>query len=409
MAVSESGFNQKSIEDELIKNSGSGLSRVSKSFLERLNEQLQIVQKSISNFSNVASNVETVNRSVASIQNDMQEIGGRSQTCSLELSSVSSKVRGLETSFSSINRLLKMIDTISDQTHILSLNATIEASRAGDAGKGFSVVANEVKELSNATKKVNAEIQNTLQNADASIRELSEAVKSAIEKMEMSLKTVENAQSSVYSIRKEAGDFQNRINDALVEFHNLDRSSTQVANQMKELETIGDTFKYLSGLMALKRAEGQAVDPLDRLGPIVAGSSYRNPARFTQNEPEHILGDNDLLISMTDTRGVITFANNLFYDVAQYPHGSLMGKPHNIIRHKDMPKTAFADLWSIIKAGHLWQGYVCNRGREGRIYWVKASVFPCYEFGKIVGYISLRTKPSREKVEAAKAAYRLVE
>jgi aerotaxis receptor len=85
-----------------------------------------------------------------------------------------------------------------------------------------------------------------------------------------------------------------------------------------------------------------------------------------------------------------------------------VGKPHNIIRHPDMPKTAFSDLWSLISAGKLWQGFVINRGAKGIVYWVRAMVFPCYRNGQIVGYISIRTKPSKESIVEAKAAYRLV-
>jgi hypothetical protein len=79
-----------------------------------------------------------------------------------------------------------------------------------------------------------------------------------------------------------------------------------------------------------------------------------------------------------------------------------------VIRHPDMPRSAFADLWAVIKSGKLWQGYVANRSKTGRIYWVKANVFPCYERGQIVGYISIRTKPDPTAVRKAIEAYRLV-
>jgi len=79
-----------------------------------------------------------------------------------------------------------------------------------------------------------------------------------------------------------------------------------------------------------------------------------------------------------------------------------------VIRHPDMPKTAFADLWAVIQAGKTWQGYVKNRSQHGRGYWVKANVFPCFENGKIVGYISIRTKPNRARINQAIEAYRRV-
>ena len=73
-----------------------------------------------------------------------------------------------------------------------------------------------------------------------------------------------------------------------------------------------------------------------------------------------------------------------------------------------MPKTAFAELWAVIKAGEMWQGYVANRAKSGRRYWVKASVFPCFEKGRIIGYISIRTKPESDMIEKAIEAYRMV-
>ncbi|MCB1185145.1 hypothetical protein KDM41_17130, partial [bacterium] len=72
----------------------------------------------------------------------------------------------------------------------------------------------------------------------------------------------------------------------------------------------------------------------------------------------------------------------------------------------DMPKTAFADLWATIRSGKMWQGFVLNRGAHGRVYWVRAMVFPCYRGRNLEGYISVRTKPSRADIERAIAAYR---
>lgn len=121
-----------------------------------------------------------------------------------------------------------------------------------------------------------------------------------------------------------------------------------------------------------------------------------------------MLRRDDVLISATDPRGRITFANNCFYRIAEYNSSELVGQPHNTIRHPDMPKAAFADLWAVIKAGKMWQGYVANRSKSGRRFRVKASVFPCVEKGKIIGYISIRTKPEPDMIEKAIEAYRMV-
>jgi PAS domain S-box-containing protein len=177
---------------------------------------------------------------------------------------------------------------------------------------------------------------------------------------------------------------------------------------LNEVNTIGETFRCLLELMEARGSFGTGVDPLERLGPLVEQSTFIDPTRFNGVEPEYLLTDNDILISATDTKGIITFANNRFYEIAEYEAGELVGRPHNVIRHPDMPKTAFADLWAVIQAGKTWQGYVKNRAKSGRIYWVKANVFPCYENGRIVGYISIRTKPDRNRVKQAMEAYRRV-
>jgi PAS domain S-box-containing protein len=178
---------------------------------------------------------------------------------------------------------------------------------------------------------------------------------------------------------------------------------------LEDLATIGDTSKYLVELIKVQHADEYVMNPLERLAPLVEASTFEASKRFTAKEPEYILKENDILISSTDVHGVITFANQKFYEIAQYPIGFLIGKPHNIIRHKDMPATAFADLWQVIKSGKLWQGYVCNVGQTGRVYWVKATAFPCYEYGKITGYLSIREKAEPEMIEKAKVAYRLLE
>lgn len=96
------------------------------------------------------------------------------------------------------------------------------------------------------------------------------------------------------------------------------------------------------------------------------------------------------LVSTTDLRGVITYANDSFCEVAGYSAEELVGKNHNIVRHPDMPKAAFADLWTHLKAGTHWRGAVKNRCKDGRYYWVDAYVTPIYQHGELVGYQSVR-------------------
>ncbi len=120
---------------------------------------------------------------------------------------------------------------------------------------------------------------------------------------------------------------------------------------------------------------------------------------------EVMYSDGEQLISTTDTSGRITSANKAFCAVAGYTEEELIGKPHNVIRHKDMPKAAFEDLWSKLRKNQPWIGLVKNRTKCGRYYWVSAFVTPIYENGQVVGYQSVRTKPSREDVARAHALY----
>lgn len=116
--------------------------------------------------------------------------------------------------------------------------------------------------------------------------------------------------------------------------------------------------------------------------------------------------DNQELVSTTDLRGVITYANPIFCQVAGYSYDELVGKNHNIVRHPDMPKAAFKDLWSHLEKHQSWRGMVKNRCKDGRYYWVDAYVTPIYEHGQKVGYQSVRVKPSRELVTRAERIYR---
>ncbi|WP_324780775.1 methyl-accepting chemotaxis protein [Thiobacillus sedimenti] len=123
---------------------------------------------------------------------------------------------------------------------------------------------------------------------------------------------------------------------------------------------------------------------------------------------EYVLKDHEAPTSKTDVHGNITYVNRDFVNVSGYSEAELIGSPQNIVRHPDMPAEAFADLWHTIQSGRPWTGLVKNRSKNGDHYWVEASVAPITENGRIVGYTSVRNKPSREQVQAAEAAYRAI-
>ena len=114
------------------------------------------------------------------------------------------------------------------------------------------------------------------------------------------------------------------------------------------------------------------------------------------------------LVSMTDTKGIITYVNDEFVRLSGFTREELIGQPHNLVRHPDMPAAAFADLWATVKAGNPWHGYVKNRCKDGAFYWVDANVTPVQEQGQVVGYVSIRSKPSRVQVAEAERIYALM-
>ncbi len=127
------------------------------------------------------------------------------------------------------------------------------------------------------------------------------------------------------------------------------------------------------------------------------------------NEPitdrEVEMKEGELLVSQTDAGGKIMFVNEAFIEISGFSEAELVGAAHNVVRHPHMPKEAFRDLWRTIQKGAPWEGFVKNRTKSGDYYWVHANVTPVVENGKIAGFISIRTKPSREHVRAAEAAY----
>jgi len=122
---------------------------------------------------------------------------------------------------------------------------------------------------------------------------------------------------------------------------------------------------------------------------------------------EYVLKSDDFLVSQTDEKGKILFANDDFCKVAGYTLDELVGQPHSIVRHKDMPKAAFKDLWDTIKSGKIWTGYVKNSTNNGGYYWVFATVYPMRDeqTGQKT-YISCRRKPSKQEIADAQALYK---
>ena len=194
-----------------------------------------------------------------------------------------------------------------------------------------------------------------------------------------------------------------RMADHLVrmkgEIHSTSRKTS-------DLSVLAHAYENL--VIQLKQFSEARPDPLARFEVIARASSFFEAQRFSTSERETVLIENEVIISLTDPKGIIVYANEIFCRTSEYAMNELIGKPQNVIRHPDMPKGVFADLWADIKAGKMWQGYLKNRARSGRIYWVKAAIFPHYSESTIIGYISVRMKAEPEAIERAKEIYRRI-
>jgi len=130
------------------------------------------------------------------------------------------------------------------------------------------------------------------------------------------------------------------------------------------------------------------------------------PTRPTPTGDEVFFRPSELIVSKTDLRGRITYANSVFQKVARYPEHELLGRPHSIIRHPDMPMCVFQLLWERIKAGHEVFAYVVNLCKTGEHYWVFAHVTPTFDADhEIIGYHSNRRVPARDAVDEISEIY----
>jgi aerotaxis receptor len=121
---------------------------------------------------------------------------------------------------------------------------------------------------------------------------------------------------------------------------------------------------------------------------------------------ETVLDDYSFLVSETDAKGIILFANSDFCKIAGYELEELIGKPHNMVRHKDMPAKAFKSLWETVQSGNIWTGYVKNATKDGGYYWVYATVYPFESCDGGNGFLSCRRKATKEEIASAEALYK---
>ncbi|MCU2513589.1 methyl-accepting chemotaxis protein [Enterobacter hormaechei subsp. steigerwaltii] len=129
-----------------------------------------------------------------------------------------------------------------------------------------------------------------------------------------------------------------------------------------------------------------------------------SPDYVTQNE--YPLDDDTTLMSTTDLHSYMTHTNDTFVQVSGFTLQELLGQPHNIVRHPDMPKAAFADMWYTLQKGEPWSGIVKNRRKNGDHYWVRANAVPMVRNGQMTGYMSIRTRATQDEVAAVEPLYK---
>jgi len=123
------------------------------------------------------------------------------------------------------------------------------------------------------------------------------------------------------------------------------------------------------------------------------------------NSEEWFFPTDTYILSETDEKGIILYANEIFYDIAGYTPDDLMGQPHNVIRHPDMPRVAFKSLWDDIQTKGFWTGIVKNLRKDGGYYWVHATVLRKVSSSGVVSYLSIRRVPDKAAVESAITLY----
>lgn len=126
------------------------------------------------------------------------------------------------------------------------------------------------------------------------------------------------------------------------------------------------------------------------------------------NNKERLVDQKSPIVTKTDLKGKITYANRAFCDIAGFTEAELLGQAHNVVRHPDMPRDAFKDLWDVVRTDRPWQGIVKNRCKDGGYYWVDAYVTPLTENGKKIGYMSVRGRPTDQQKQSAEALYKAI-
>jgi len=142
---------------------------------------------------------------------------------------------------------------------------------------------------------------------------------------------------------------------------------------------------------------------------MAKNSDTKDTTGLTFLEDGEVLYDDLYLLSETDEKGVVTYASDSFLRIANMIEEDLVGQPHNVVRHPDMPRAAFKSLWDDVQSKGFWTGYVKNARKGGGFYWVYATVLRATDSNGNVKYVSIRVKPSREDIKKAEELYKTLD
>lgn len=175
-----------------------------------------------------------------------------------------------------------------------------------------------------------------------------------------------------------------------------------------ELASAGRTRLAVAVLVevgALERRGGAPAASPGQLPDAIGRQGWSGPHDLQLVDEEVPYPEGRLIVSRSDPAGIITYVNDSFCEISGYTRAEVVGQPHSILRHPDMPSALFRGLWETLGRREIWHGYVKNRHKDGRFYWVYATIIPNQRGGRVVGYTSVRREPSRAKVRETEAEY----